>query len=244
LNASRWASPTGSEPNAECSWIDMSAARLAILVSTLAASFSGEAAESGFYAGADLGVTEATVGKSDGIFVSLPQLPGIIFRSLPDSTSADSPMSGWSARLGYRVNRIVAAEIAYTDFGSIDIRETHVIGPFPFLGIDQFVTYSDIEAKVTGPSVNVLGILPLGDGFEVFGRAGLLFADKTSARIGVGNADSIGEELWVIGGGVDFRIARQWSGRIAYESVDGLPRDGRMGPMRLERFVFGLSYEF
>lgn len=205
---------------------------------------AGTAAETGFYAGANLGVTEPAVGKSDGIFVAFAPLPGVIFRVLPESTSFDGSNPGWDVHLGYRVNRYLAAELAYSDFGSIDIHERFVVGPFPFLGVDQFVATSDATSRVTGPSVNVLGILPLGEGIEVFGRTGLLFADQTVQRMPGNTSSTVGEELWVIGGGFNFEIFPRISARIAYESVDTLPRTSRTGPIRLQRFVFGLSYDF
>ena len=203
---------------------------------------TGHANESGFYAGAEFGVTETTVGKSDGIFVSLAQLPGIIFHVWPSTTSSDGADPGGGAWIGYRIGRYVAAEIGYTDYGTIDIRETYVIGLPPFT--PQFVDSFDTKATVTGPSLSLLGILPMGEDFEVFGRAGVLFADKSARRLPGGESDSIGHEKLFIGGGIRFQIAGRLSARIAYESVDRLPKGERTGSMRLERFVFGVSYDF
>lgn len=210
---------------------------LAILVTN-----AGHATESGFYAGAEFGVTETTVGKSDGIAVSLAQLPGIIFRVWPSTTSSDGADAGGGAWIGYRMGRYVAAEVGYTDYGTIDIRETYVIGLPPFT--PEFVDSFDTRATVTGPSFSLLGILPIGEEFEVFGRVGALFADKNAWRLPDGESSSIGHEKLVIGGGVQFKIDGRLSARIAYENVDRLPKGERTGSMRLERFVLGVSYDF
>ena len=73
-----------------------------------------------------------------------------------------------------------------------------------------------------------------------------MFADEdvTLRSFGFTRTNSNAEELWVIGGGVDVQFADRWSARFAYESVDRLRKTEDSGPIRLERFVFGVSYDF
>jgi hypothetical protein len=39
-------------------------------------------------------------------------------------------------------------------------------------------------------------------------------------------------------------ITDRWSVRVAYENLEDLRRTEFTGPIRLERFVFGVAYDF
>jgi opacity protein-like surface antigen len=203
--------------------------------------------QGGFYAVADVGVSEPTVGRSDGFLIAIVPFPGFIFHVSPASVSASGSEPGYGATLGYRINRYLAAELTYADFGSIDITEEYLIElPFPFPRDEPRRETINLTAQVTGPSINLLGKLPVGGDFELFFRGGVLFADQDVTRWNgdFTSTSSNAEELWVIGGGVDVRIADRWSARVAYESVDRMRKGRSVGPIRLERFVFGVSYDF
>ena len=134
--------------------------------------------------------------------------------------------------LGYRFNRYLAAELAYTDYGEVDIREHYVVGPidspfFPFF--PAFEIDVDLASRVAGPSLSVLGILPVADGFDLFARAGILFADQNVSRVPFGGATNA-EELLTWGAGMDVEITGRWSVRFAYENVEDLRRTQYTGP--------------
>jgi opacity protein-like surface antigen len=212
------------------------------VVALLGAGVAAEAAESGFYAGVDFGPVDAAAGKSDGINIIIN--PFIPFLHLdPTTTTVDSPDRGWGGMLGYRINRYLAAELAYTDFGSLAIEETFIVPPL-LPGAEEFEITQDVSSHTTGPSVSLLGILPVTDVIEPFVRAGVLFTDQEVNFIGTKVAASNAEQLWIVGGGVDFAIAQRWKARFAYESVDRLAKTTFSGPVRLSRFAFGVSYDF
>ena len=205
-----------------------------------------DADETGFYAVADLGVTESAVGKSDGFLISISSIPGAIFLVQPSTSTTDGSDAGGGVALGYRFNRYLAAELAYTDYGEVDILEHYVVGPidspfFPFF--PAFEIDVDLASRVAGPSLSVLGILPVADGFDLFARAGILFADQNVSRVPFGGATNA-EELLTWGAGMDVEITDRWSVRFAYENVEGLQRTQYTGPIRIERFVVGASYDF
>ena len=204
-----------------------------------------DADEIGFYAVADLGVTEPAVGKSAGILITFSHIPGAIFLVQPSSSTSDGSDAGGGAALGYRINRYLAAEFAYTDFGEVDIREHYVVGPidFPFL-IPRFEFDVDLASRVAGPSLSVLGILPVADELEISARAGILFADQDVSRAPGTSSATNSEELWIWGAGVDVEITRRWSVRFAYENLEELRRTLQTGPIRIERFVVGANFIF
>jgi hypothetical protein len=200
------------------------------------------AAETGFYVGAELAVVEAGVGKSDGIFIATPDF---VVRVFPDSLHFDGSTTGWGAVLGYRINRYLAGELAYVDFGSVAIQEKYdVTDLFPFPIDPPIIFTNDVASRVYGPAVSLLGILPVADGFEAFARAGLLFSDQELRLIPGDFVRTFGDELWIIGAGIDVAMTPRWSARFEYQSLDRLEGTDFTGPIRLERFVFGISYDF
>jgi OOP family OmpA-OmpF porin len=107
---------------------------------------------------------------------------------------------------GYALNRNVALELAYFDGGTAE----ETFGP------------GKIEAEVSGINASVLGSLPLGEVFTLFGRIGFASYDvDVSARIGnntVGSVSDSDEDLSYGVGGA-FTIDR-FELRAEYESID------------------------
>jgi hypothetical protein len=150
---------------------------------------TANAAETGFYAGADAALVSPTVEKSGGANFGTPD--GIV-HVLPESARSEESELGWSGFVGYRVNPHLAVELAYLDFGSINAQEAFDLSDV-FPGSDGPFT-QDVNVQVTGPMASVMGI--------------------------------------------------RWSVRIAYESVDPLRKTEFTGPVRLERYVVGVKYDF
>ena len=203
--------------------------------------------KSGFYIVTDLGITEPSVGKSDGFLVSFSNFPGLIFHLRPRSLTADDAGVGGSVALGYRINRYFAAELSYADFGDVDVEEHYVLGPIdsPFFPpIPRIDIEVDLTSRIVGPSAGVLGILPVTDEFEFFARAGVLLADHEVARSPGDRAASDADELFVWGTGFDVELSDRWAVRVAYENVESLRKTSYTGPIRIERFAFGVSYDF
>jgi opacity protein-like surface antigen len=217
----------------------------ALSAALLVFSALASAAEPGFYVGVDVGLVESTVDPSDGFQLFLPGFPPS--QVLAEFTRVQGTDAGWSASIGYRVNRYVAGEFAYAEFGSIDIEETYDVSEFspPFPGP---VTVLHAASEVTGPAISLLGILPFaGDRFEAFLRAGVLFADQR-LNGDLGNARGVelanAQELWLYGAGLGFAATGRWSARLEYLATDRLRANAMTGSMRLERLALGVAYRF
>jgi opacity protein-like surface antigen len=193
------------------------------------------AAETGFYFSAGAGHAEENPGKSLGTNIATGFPPSSIQHIDPDRVDVDGSDVAWSAAVGYRFNPHVAAEVAYMDFGTTDISEHYRFSssPIPFVG--EFIrTYS---SKVTGPALSVLGSLPVGSGFDVFLRAGVLFADRKlelSQSIGLG-ATTFGSKVWLAGVGVDWSFASRWAIRAEYQRTGKLDATFLAGETDLEQ---------
>jgi|SRR5687768_6040584 opacity protein-like surface antigen len=169
-----------------------------------------------------------------GGFFPMPPVTAIIiggtanFVALrPDEVQVDDVDGGWSATLGYRINRYVAAEVTYADFGEASVDQRYrfatipELPPFPDLTLDATVS-------VSGPSVAVLGSLPLGERWELFLRGGVLFADqeiKTRSAVGSSTAAfarEFSDEVLTAAAGVQWAFAPRWTARLEYQRTDDL----------------------
>lgn len=140
--------------------------------------------------------------------------PSLIFLA-PDSVEIDDVDTGFSATVGYRINRYFAAELSYTDFG-----EYELIEHYSFTNVRY-------ELGVRGPSLSVLGSLPLSEEWELLLRGGVLFADQdVSMRIAASVPDQdFSDEVLMAGVGVQWSFAPRWAARLEYQRTDDLKYD-------------------
>ena len=126
------------------------------------------------------------------------------------STSCDLKDSGWKAFVGYRMNRNLAFEGTYADLGSFKAGGT-------FLGLP-----ANVSVDVTSFNAAALGILPVGDRFGLFGKAGISFTKYDgSGSVGGfsgGNRDDETELLWGFGG--TFNLTRNFAIRAEWERLN------------------------
>jgi hypothetical protein len=206
---------------------------------TLALTSVAHAAEPGFYFAATASRVEHDIEGFPGIPIAFatPTLPpvfgGIRPTPIGDITTSPSPPfaefarsteindvdAGFSATVGYRINRYVAAELTYSDFGEYERVDRYSSAPT--------VRY---EIGVRGPSFSVLGSLPLGKQWELFLRGGVLFADqeesiKVSTRVFSSIDPDYSDEVVMAGAGVQWSFAPHWATRLEYQRTDDLKYD-------------------
>jgi opacity protein-like surface antigen len=195
----------------------MDRAGVTMIAALLVAAGSAEAAEPGFYVAAGLGQAEQEFSESTGTLIAIGSPFGNFVRFIrPDAVSVEDDEPSWNGVLGYRINKYLAAELAYMDFGEIDVSEHYTIAPpIPFFPTELTRTFS---SGIAGPAVSVLGSLPVGSQFDVFVRGGILFADKEITQGPAANPQSMtfGSEVWLGGAGIDWSFAKRWSVRLEY----------------------------
>ena len=204
---------------------------------TLALSSVAHAAEPGFYFGATASRVEHDIEGFPGIPVAIitPALPPVFggirptptpvapipinpappFAELTRSTEINDVDAGFSATVGYRVNRYFAAELSYIDFGEYE-------------RIDRYSSSSSVryELGVSGLSLSVLGSLPLGEQWELFLRGGVLFADQeVSTKLFSAYRQNYSDEVIMAGAGVQWSFAKRWATRLEYQRTDDLKYD-------------------
>jgi hypothetical protein len=216
---------------------------LAVAFALAAVSAGAEEAERGFYAGADVAGVDASAAERYGLLFGTPQS---FFLSRPDVASTGGVDVSWGAHLGYRVSRILAFELGYTDFGTMVVHETYDLSPLIPVIDERTATFG-----VSGPSLSWLGRIPAGDHFEAYVRVGVLHAAQELHR-GFGSPPRPNTDdavpLFGIGGSYDLtdtwsiRLEFQHVGKLRGRGVGGDP--GSIGPIRIRRYGLGASWRF
>jgi OmpA-OmpF porin, OOP family len=125
---------------------------------------------------------------------------GTEFTGLNNATVGDTDTS-WTVRGGWRFHPYMAVEVGYYEFGTYDFRGT--AGPITVTG----------DAKVESYSLSLVGILPLGEQFEGYGRIGYAHTKaKFSANAAIASAFAADtQEEATYGIGARWHFTRNWS---------------------------------
>lgn len=243
---------------------------VAACAAVMAASITN-AADNGFYFGLIGGQAEYDFEESPFFFLgggalsrpapapSLPPgfalNPGSVFagvssvsvaRPIAWPQSADSEATAWGALAGYRIFRYMAVEAAYLDLGTLERTERINLFFPPGAFID-----TRHELKTSGPAGSVLGILPLGENWEVFVRAGVFFGDMEidSEPIGgsvmvIGGSDSItfGSDSLLWGGGAQFNWGEHWSVRLDFQRFESVGEENGAGEADIDLLSLGVLF--
>jgi OOP family OmpA-OmpF porin len=117
--------------------------------------------------------------------------------SFKDNTTA------WKGFVGYRFMRFVGFEAAYVDFGKAS---------------DTLFGGTDVSVKTHGETAEITGTLPLGDFFEIYGKAGYLWWNTDVS--GVNNPNSNSGHDPVYGAGAMIIVAKKFGIRLEYEKFE------------------------
>jgi OOP family OmpA-OmpF porin len=195
--------------------------------------------DSGWYIGGGLGQSRVNIdeaGINAGIVAQIPGLTAV--------TSSDETDTGWKLYGGYQFNKNIALELTYADLGKFNTFTT-------FTGVARGSGTGDIKLQ-NNWSGDVLGILPFGNGFSVFGRLGLLYSEtKTSATatrtaplpvVTVGLSQSDNEWSYKFGLGVGYEFTPQFGIRGEWERYR--VSDGAGGTADADLWSVSVRYKF
>ena len=221
--------------------------RVSVCALLILSASAAQAADQGFYFG-------ASAGQAKYDFEGLPPFAGVIpvfgFTPFPAEPSLnpsvpivpfppfnsgavfiaaepvlwlpgdDDEGTAWSVTAGYRVNRYLAVEASYVNLGTLEATRSLVL-PL-FLGGGTLGFHRELETS--GPALAAFGILPLSDSWELYVRAGILFADSelTTAINGNSNTVSFDSESTTLGAGAQFDWGGHWSARLELQRSFGV----------------------
>lgn len=184
--------------------------RLVALIAALGMT-SANAAGNGWYAG--LGVGQSSVDVSGGDVDQLLAQEGIT-----GSTTVDDSDTAWKIFGGYRMNANFGLELAYMDYGTISTDSVITAPSSGTVGIDLDTTAWLLDA---------VGYLPVGNGFEIFGKVGVAMwnIDGSFSATGggssfTGSADDDGNDFH-FGVGATYAVTDTIGVRAEWERVNG-----------------------
>jgi hypothetical protein len=175
----------------------------------------------------------------------LDQAPGPAQNLRADTEDTDL---GYQALFGYRFNRYVAAELSLAHFGETS---TTARGDLDLDGGGFVPASLGVAFSVGGPIFSVVGILPINDKFEVYGRTGIFLAssdleytqsvDGDSASVGGPQGDS---SNIVFGGGATWHFNQVYSARLEYMHFGDVGQSGRTGKEEMTAISLGVVIRF
>lgn len=156
------------------------------------------------------------------------------------STRVDDKDSAFRVYGGYRFHRHFAAEVGYVDLGRFELR-SNVLPTGTF----------DSSMRSRGVDLSVLGLLPIGDRFTLFGRVGVLgartrssFSSSGSVRINEGSGnDSERSSGALYGVGVMASITPNFDVRVEFTEHRKLG-DDLSGEFEVQTLAAGVQYRF
>jgi len=163
------------------------------------------------------------------------------------TVSTEDSDIGYQAAFGYRFTRYIAAELSLLQLGEmVSTARANMdfgTGPLP--------AKLDLSFRAGGPMVSVLGVLPINDRFEIFGRAGYLFSSvkrEVQLRIdgqngGFGSAKGDSEDL-VLGVGAAVHFGQVYSLRLDYLRFDELGDENTTGTEDANLIALGVVVRF
>src|SRR5687767_397191 len=153
---------------------------LAVALATAAAVASipsAQAAQIGFYIGGAYGQTEKDTVVTDFDAFAAQIYDNFGFTVVSGTSAMDDSFNGYGFYGGYRFTPHFAIEGGYLNLGSFKYRSrvNGNIGGLPATAALNF------DGETAGITAAVLGVLPLSYRWEVYGRAGALFASNTAS---------------------------------------------------------------
>ncbi len=130
--------------------------------------------------------------------------------------SCEDTDTSWRVLGGYRFNRYVGVEATYVDWGEVTAS----------------TNTARVSAKQNSYGLAAVGTMPLGERFELFGKAGFLNTEQETTSTRTVTRD---ETELHYGLGVKYAFTRNWALRGEWENTDKL---------KVELLSIGVEYRF
>jgi opacity protein-like surface antigen len=203
------------------------------------------AEDRGFYWGFDLGQYEYNLDQNDidTALVDGLESGGLDVLSGSSETSEDG--FTWGLTLGYQFFRFLAVEAAWVDLGSAEYKASVELDDDGFI----YPLDTKITTDSSGATLSALGILPFASNWQVYGRAGVYFANNDlDVTVSSGDDAASGEDsdntqefYWGLGAGY---TQAQWTLRLEWQQYMDVGDESTTGETDIDRITLGAIYKF
>ena len=195
---------------------------------------------------------------SESLSSDIVLLPGSATLTSVGNSDLDDSLSVWGVQVGYRFNKYVALEVGYVDLGELLYRlpgttsGTYDISPTQTVGISGRIERAT-QLTSSGITGSVLGILPLGERFDLHLRGGLYSADtRVTERIRFTSSDPVQNlahrrvdasqtELYA-GAGAAWNINESFTLRVEYQKFFDVGDDEKTGEGDVDTLSLSLLF--
>lgn len=217
------------------------------LCAGLAFGGTAQAAEEGWYVvgfGGQASTKNVNQGELDQNLVDFFGSGGL---TVVDATSnLDDSDTGFGLAAGYQVNRNFATELAYVDLGEFSYGADGTVTD----GVTDYAASFGLSQSAAGPVFSVLGIVPIGERFSVFARAGIALmsvdADADLSIDGVADSASASTDrsngMYGLGG--EFNLSHRFGVRLEWNRYAKVGSEDLTGDTDIDLISLGLRYNF
>jgi OOP family OmpA-OmpF porin len=145
-----------------------------------------------------------------------------------NTISCSDTDTGLKVFAGYQFNRNLALEGGYIDFGKASLT-------FPG---------ANLTIKAKAYTLAAVGMIPLANGFALFGKAGAYRTELKAAGTAVPAPFTVRNSGLTYGIGGQWNVAKNLDLRLEYERFKDVGEKATIGQNNVDLFTAGLSYKF
>ena len=202
----------------------------------------------GLYVGATAGSSIFHADKSDFDSAVLDAFHQTGIAVISGTSTLNKSSVNYSGVIGYQFMRELALEASYTDLGKLRYHASDVLA-------NGANAYTDLDAKVKGPTLAVIGALPLSQEWEIYARLGVIFSKVTleaqatlssnaGSRTGAPSSQSSNSVDALGGVGLAWNPTKHVKLRAEYIRYSNVGDKDTTGEINIDTFNAGLTYSF
>jgi OOP family OmpA-OmpF porin len=202
----------------------------------------------GLYVGASVGSSlfHAEKGDYDSAVLDAFSQTGIALIS--GTSTLNKSSVNYSGVIGYQFMRELAIEASYTDLGKLRYHANDKLA-------NGASAATQLDAKAKGPTVAVIGALPLSQEWEIYARLGVIFSKVTleaqatvttnaGTTVGAPSSESANSVDALAGLGLAWNPTKHVKLRAEYIRYGRVGDKDTTGEINIDTFNAGLTYSF
>jgi OmpA-OmpF porin, OOP family len=202
----------------------------------------------GLYVGASVGSSLFHADKSDYDSAVQDAFDETGIAVISGTSTLNKSSVNYSGVIGYQFMRELALEASYTDLGKLRYHANDVLA-------SRVNASTNLDAKAKGPTVAVIGALPLSQEWEIYARLGVIFSKVTleaQATVSTNAGSNAGAPISQSANSVDALagLGLAWNPtkhvklRAEYIRYGNVGDKDSTGEVNIDTFNAGLTYSF